>query len=769
MITRMGVVGFIFLLIGFVSVFAAQEPIIHARSIGTNTGILYDVGTASIVAGDTLLTLGHGAELPINIGRGDKLTLDPGRPDEEVVYVEARQNNNEILLQFEAAANHNNATFRLTRSFNSIQDWVNARRGDLVEENRVEIGIFYDDGPFTLGNDDHDSDDDFDSEDDLDIDDDDVGRIAKINGSITDKKHFMWLTVAENQRHKGVAGQGVLLDGEGTTKYGLQVMDDYTRIEWLQLKGFRGSNGASAIQVRKARHVLLDHLLIHDFFDLDSSVVGIKGSWRSSFTVRNCIIYDGDTAAIRSNRTSSEVAIENCTIVGMRDGQGVFEDAGKFRVKNTISMDNLKGDLKIVRGTQSHNFSSDQTASGEGAITGASTAAQFVSLDPGAEDFHLLPDADALGRGADILSPRSPVEPFTGLWTSADELADRPMEGDAWEAMLMAAQDADPSAANVFDQDSDNNVEILAAAIVFARTGDQSFRNKVVAALDSLVAEGDPVVTRGCVSGPIGEEERINTTLSWGRETGAYVLAADLVGYRTPAFETWLGNMADIFVACDNRTMRLAFETRPNNWGVMNFGSLVAIYAYLGNSSALMDIRDYFIQGLTAPNSEDDPDTVIGPGYRYGDDLSWHCDEGNLRLINPEQCVKFGVDLNGIIPDDQRRAVNSCPDCIPQGDSHISGWMNGAIMAARILDRVGLSIWDVGEQAFKRMITASVVTHPQLADDDGGFRCERNLNCKDWVMPILDEAYRLDPVITFGTRGTGASKNAGFGAFIAGD
>jgi hypothetical protein len=103
-----------------------------------------------------------------------------------------------------------------------------------------------------------------------------------------------------------------------------------------------------------------------------------------------------------------------------------------------------------------------------------------------------------------------------GIWTSAEELAEKPMSGLPWDELLSAADAVNPNYATVSDQNSNNNVGILAAAIVYARTGEESYRNKVIAACDKLVSEGHPS----------------DRTLAWARETGAHALAADLVEYR---------------------------------------------------------------------------------------------------------------------------------------------------------------------------------------------------------------------------------------------
>src|SRR5262245_26324713 len=123
-----------------------------------------------------------------------------------------------------------------------------------------------------------------------------------------------------------------------------------------------------------------------------------------------------------------------------------------------------------------------------------------------------------------------------------------------------------------------------------------------------------------------------------------------------------------------------------------------------------------------------------------------------------------------------RAPSNQC--VAPQADVHISDAISGFVMGARILDRVGMSVWDAGDQALKRMAIAHLVTHCQLTCNDVGFRCESLYNCKDWVLPILDQAYdlraALDPPpatacdcsLDLAGRGAGASKNAGYAAYI---
>ncbi|MGE5548926.1 MAG: alginate lyase family protein, partial [Bacteroidota bacterium] len=298
---------------------------------------------------------------------------------------------------------------------------------------------------------------------------------------------------------------------------------------------------------------------------------------------------------------------------------------------------------------------------------------------------------------------QAPVKP--GIWSSAAELAEVPMSGPGWEAVKKVADSVSPAQALVSNQDSNNNVAILAAGIVYARTGVQSYKDKVAAACEKLAGGGKPT----------------GRTLAWARETGAYAMAADLVGYRTPAFETWLRNMAEVYVAEDGRTMKGTFLERPNNWGTMAFGSLAAIYAYLGDTKALAELRDYWVKCVTGPN----------PGSIYGSDLSWHADPKNPRLINPKDAVKEGLNIDGFVPDDMRRGGSFKNP--PNYTGYAWETLQGLVMGARVLARQGMSIWDVDDKALYR---AAYAIQVRLGGTDAAWKAEGD---DRWMLAFLDK------------------------------
>ena len=361
---------------------SAEAVVINYRSIGTNNAELFNTGTASVVQGQMTVTFAGSGPLPDTVGRGDEIVID----DEEL-YILSRDSDTQVTLQSPAVKVHDvNEEFAIRRAYTSIQSWVNDRNGNLVREDRLEVGVCYNDGPFTTRK---------------------HWTLAHIQGSKTDRDHFMWLTAAETAQHKGAAGKGVILDGLNRARCGILIEDDYTRVDGLELKNFGHCLVPAAVAVRYAKGVVLERLLVHDFDVRHRESFGIKGGVHSDFIARNCIIYNGGTAGIVTRWKSSKAAVENCTIFGM-NGKGVDEGHGLVSAVNTISMGNRE-DFAIRRGAQSHNISSDRTAAGDGSMAFLKPIDQFVSIDPGAEDFHLRDTSGAVDTGMNLAAASAPV------------------------------------------------------------------------------------------------------------------------------------------------------------------------------------------------------------------------------------------------------------------------------------------------------------------------------------------------------------------------
>jgi hypothetical protein len=190
----------------------------------------------------------------------------------ETFYILSRDSATQVTTQANASSTHTN--------------------GDLVGENRREVGVAYNDGTFTAG--------------------------VSINGSTTDATRYMKLTVAVGQRHDGTAGTGVVVDGISVSGDIFIIGDEYTVIEWLELRNFDGGVNYDGFRIDRIDDTdpgtgsLLQYLIIHDF-DAAENAIRIQ----ADSTVRNVIIYDGDDGV--DVELGAALTIENVTIYGMVD------------------------------------------------------------------------------------------------------------------------------------------------------------------------------------------------------------------------------------------------------------------------------------------------------------------------------------------------------------------------------------------------------------------------------------------------------------------
>lgn len=319
------------------------------------------------------------------------------------------------------------------------------------------------------------------------------------------------------------------------------------------------------------------------------------------------------------------------------------------------------------------------------AVLGKVTAGAYVDIDvssivtgPGTYVFALTRG----GKHAATFSSREGATPpqlvfdpvARGVWSSAAELALLPESGAAWDAL---AQEASLPAGtpDLSDQDDDTDMRVLAKAIVHARTGDAGLRTEVIQAC--LAAIGTEAGGR---------------TLALGRNLAPYVIAADLVGL-PPAddalFSAWL--LSCLTKDLDGRTLRSTHEDRPNNWGTHAGASRAAVAVYLGDAAEIDRCAQVFKGWLGDRSSY--------AGFDYGE-LWWQADASKPVGINPRGATMNGRSIDGVLPDDQRRGgAFTWP---PPKENYVWEALQGALLQAVILHRVGYDTWNWEDQALLR-------------------------------------------------------------------
>lgn len=280
------------------------------------------------------------------------------------------------------------------------------------------------------------------------------------------------------------------------------------------------------------------------------------------------------------------------------------------------------------------------------------------------------------------------------LWLAPKEIAKLPTSGPAWNNLFAAAQH-DTSNPDLSDQDDSTDVYVLAKALVYARTGEISYRQQVVQAIQAA----------------IGTEAGART-LAIGRNLPALIIAADLVKLSaTPQVDTqfraWLAGL--LTANLDGDTLRTTHELRPNNWGNHAGAARAAIAIYLGNRVELERVAQVF-RGYLG-------DRDAYAGFRFGD-LWWQCTPQKPVGINPPGCTIGGHSVDGVVTDDQRRAGPF--QWPPAKENYAWEGLQGALLQAQLLHQAGYAAWEWEDRALLRAATwlHEQASYPAEGDDE---------------------------------------------------
>jgi len=281
-----------------------------------------------------------------------------------------------------------------------------------------------------------------------------------------------------------------------------------------------------------------------------------------------------------------------------------------------------------------------------------------------------------------------------------------PMSGAAWSSMKSHA-DGPLGSPNISNQDDDTDVDVLAAAFVYARTGTASYRTRVAAAIKDAVGT-----------------EAGGRTLALGRNLPGYVIAAAAIdlpaldpSFDKNTFRPWLRSL--LTKTLDGQTLRSTHENRPNNWGTHAGAARAAIALYLGDSAEMARTATVFRGWLG--------DRSAYAGFDFGD-LSWQCDPAKPVAVVPTGCTKNGVKIDGALPDEMRRGGSFTWPPAPTGYA----WegLQGAVLQADLLYRAGYPTWAWSDKALYRAakFLYEVADWPAQSDDE-------------WQPWLIDERY----------------------------
>jgi hypothetical protein len=307
-----------------------------------------------------------------------------------------------------------------------------------------------------------------------------------------------------------------------------------------------------------------------------------------------------------------------------------------------------------------------------------------------------------------------------GIWISSEEIASLPTSGPAWEAVKAIADQDFGQAAGGHDDKHDTYT--LAQALAAARLGlTGAGANYRARAADNILSA-------------IGTENNGNA-LSLGRNLPSYVIAAEVIDFpnfdpaREMSFRKWISDVR--YKVLDGRWLVDASENRPNNWGLMTLAARTAVAAYLNKYGVPTDACQGLPAGCRDPQSEIARvaqifkgwlgDRSSYAGFSYGD-LSWQADANQPVGINPKGAVKNGQNVDGVLPDDQRRSGGF--EWPPPKEGYVYEALQAALVTAVILNRLGYDVWNWEDRAILRAYQwlhtphfAGGTTYPAEGDD----------------------------------------------------
>jgi PKD repeat protein len=267
-----------------------------------------------------------------------------------------------------------------------------------------------------------------------------------------------------------------------------------------------------------------------------------------------------------------------------------------------------------------------------------------------------------------------------GLLTTPAELAQLPMSGPAWER-VKAAADGSLGTPRLRDLGNEHDVRTLAVALVYGRTGIESYRAKAADAIMSAIGTED-----GGLAAVVG------------RNLISYVLSADLIDFasfdpaRDAQFRSWLSAVrTEVF---SDGSLVGEDQTHANNHGRHAGASRLAASLYLGDQADVAQTVAIF-KGFLGDRSSYN-------GFRWNQDLSWQADPNSPVGVNPAGSTRDGFSIDGALPEEMRRGckftVPPCPTAYPWGA------FQSVFLAAEIMSRQGHDVWNWEDRALLRAV-----------------------------------------------------------------
>ena len=314
-----------------------------------------------------------------------------------------------------------------------------------------------------------------------------------------------------------------------------------------------------------------------------------------------------------------------------------------------------------------------------------------------------------------------PPTPIPGkskdIWITKDEISKLPTSGQYWDQLVSAANNL-PSMSASGGHESTHDVYTMAAALVATRLNDNNKRR---------------IVADEIIEAVNNQVENDGNSLSLTRTLPGYIIAADLIDLKNfdasadAKFRNWLEYVV-YQLKLDGAT-QLEKHLKANNHGTQAAVVRLAADIYLGKMSDFAMAAEGLKKWLGMQNS-------FNANFNWGD-LCWQADPSRPVGINRKgsKMTVAGAtrDVDGVQPDEQRRA--GCPggSWPPPTDVHVWGGTQGIVGQAIILSRNGYpDVWTWADSAILRSMDWQY--DPARGD-------ARASGDDLWILPVVDAIY----------------------------
>ena len=253
------------------------------------------------------------------------------------------------------------------------------------------------------------------------------------------------------------------------------------------------------------------------------------------------------------------------------------------------------------------------------------------------------------------------------------------------------------------DQDNQADAVAVAAAYACLKSGEEHYCERVREILEELSA----VDVQG------------RKTLALNRNLAGYVVAADLIDYRDPAFTKWLQELIhkETWNAwTDEWSVYHTAMAEPTNGGCHARASVTAVALYTEDEALLNEVANRFHDWLGRS----------GEGWLWDLDESWWQSEEGPALYNGVNPVGATLlidghvrNVDGVLPEDMKRSGR--PEYPFPEEGYVRECQQGMVAAAWMLQRAGYPAFEWQDRAVLRSFRWFVEeAEGEYSGDDSG-------------------------------------------------